>query len=966
MATKEEKPSVSIDTQKLDDWNSKFFQLDRRMARKLAFEKKQFIDKRNQEKGKDKVDESMEKPLDPRMARKLDFEEKEHQKRQGQEKGDVPTGTKVDSMPSLPWPRKKEIDENINKVKQLPVEERKPKWEQELKALDETGKKLIADTKLSNEEKKPIALDFKTGKETIQKEMANDVNEIKQLKIDRKKQITDQLESIKGTMSQVEKVPSDKGEVTQAITAYQASKSTLLKLLSQDMTAENTSKADTLVKKLKVDAERVLAVNKTKQDRIGASKQIVNKLGANIVPDENGSFPTGGAKTLGKAVDRTIGGQGPLFKPVIKALEEVEKSPVEKNLNTLEIAAKNYLTDYDRRVKEGQDSGKPFKPDKITTQKAQACRDAIEKVRKLRVARDIQGEMGKLPKDPRSPEEEQQLNRLKAKVMIESGGAKQLDSSESGASESFFLSDPTDNKKGFIFKPNDGEFGGGYGWEKGGGAPREVALSSVNEAFKNSIGLDCGVSQTTLVSVDSPTVATDRNGKNSKRVGAIQNFVAADKGLSNKLNPDKQDEYDKNFINTVPPEEIEKVAILDFCTLQMDRQGSNLLVSQDSQGTPRLTPIDAGNALPSRKAFEASRRQFGNNAVLSGDEAKKPFSKDALDKIAAIDEEEIVGGMKKANTEMSKVDPKSGQAIGDENMEMTRRSIRFLKKAAPLMSKAEIADAYAYLFQTVLDAKPNQVDATIDKVIQDQLAKPGILDELAKDKDAKSKFIALGWPNDEFLELQREDPARLVKILNQKQECPAMNSEIEKMIDEIGRNNLTFDPYSYKSLHDRYTNVKKARDDANYKKKINDPQTAKTMQKLGFEFASIDENGVKKPITTDLRKAWVLDQMDEYIKLGGEEALKKRKINPAKLTPEQKIFEALGGEPAFQELFKQGLTDYDGEKLSVKITDLRAAKEYEALGGEEAYALAGGAQNKTVMLAARVDLLKRKLRAKAT
>src|SRR5436309_34091 len=119
MSTKEEQPSVSIDTQKLDDWNGKFFQLDRRMARKLA----------------------------------------------------------------------------------------------------------------------------------IQKEMASDVNEIKQLKLDRKKQVTDQLEAIKQTMSQVEKIPGDKGEVTQAITAYQASKSTLLKLLTQDLTADAASKADAAVKK---------------------------------------------------------------------------------------------------------------------------------------------------------------------------------------------------------------------------------------------------------------------------------------------------------------------------------------------------------------------------------------------------------------------------------------------------------------------------------------------------------------------------------------------------------------------------------------------------------------------------------------------------------------------------------------------------------------------------------------------
>ena len=349
------------------------------------------------------------------------------------------------------------------------------KYQLELTALQGLGQKLIDDKSRNDEAKKPLAADIKLAKEKINSELSADVVEIKNLKIARKKLVTDQVDAIKVKMSQVEKIGSDKGEVSQAIAEYQAAKSTLLKSLSVDMTEPNFQTADAAVKRLAAATDKVLAVDKTKRDRIAASLQTMNTLGPNLQPDEAGSFPQGSTRVIDKATDRTVVGHGPLFKPVLKALAEVEKSPVEPGLTTLEDAAKTYLADYDRRVKEGQDSGKAFKPDKITTAKADACRDAIEKVRKLRVTRDIQKELANLPQNPRTPDEEKAVNRLKAKMLVESGGSKILGADQSGASESFFLKDPTTNKEAFIFKPSDGEFDAGYGWEKGA-APREVVL----------------------------------------------------------------------------------------------------------------------------------------------------------------------------------------------------------------------------------------------------------------------------------------------------------------------------------------------------------------------------------------------------------------------------------------------------------------------------------------------------------
>ena len=347
MSTKQKvEPKPNVETQQIDDY-AKLFKLDRRMVRKLKEENKKFDSKQGNEpeKGKQKQPEQPKNPLDS----------------------------------PAPFPGANEFNHNISEIKKLPVEERAAKYQLELTALQGLGQKLIDDKSRNDEAKKPLAADIKLAKEKINSELSADVVEIKNLKIARKKLVTDQVNAIKVKMSQVEKIGSDKGEVSQAIAEYQAAKSTLLKSLSVDMTEPNFQTADAAVKRLAAATDKVLAVNKTKRDRIAASLQTMNTLGPNLQPDEAGSFPQGSTKVIDKATDRTVVGHGPLFKPVLKALAEVEKSPVEPGLTTLEDAAKTYLADYDRRVKEGQDSGKAFKPDKITTAKADACRDAIEK-----------------------------------------------------------------------------------------------------------------------------------------------------------------------------------------------------------------------------------------------------------------------------------------------------------------------------------------------------------------------------------------------------------------------------------------------------------------------------------------------------------------------------------------------------------------------------------------------------------
>ena len=693
-----------------------------------------------------------------------------------------------------------------------------------------------------------------------------------------------------------------------------------------------------------------------RKERVEASKKVISSLAQRFGDEEKKLFPSGATKALQKSTHRTIGGNGPLFKGVLKGLALVEQAADEKNLQALDSAARAYLDDLARRANEAQSKGKSFKPDDVTTTKRDAARDALERVRKLRAMRALKDEASKLPGEAKTVEEEATVSRVRARMMVEAGGSRKLGVGESGASESFFLSDPTTGEKGYIFKPADGEFDAGYGWKKGGGAPREVVLSSINEAFKNTLGLDCGVSTTTLVKVDSPSIATERNGGKSARVGAIQNFVKSDGNMQTKIDDDP------TFLSKVRAEDIEKIALLDFATLQMDRQASNLLVKDNSDGTASLVPIDAGNALPSRKAFEASRRMFGNNALLGGAEARKPFSPQMQQQIQAMDADEIVRAMRKSNQDMAAIDPQAGTAVDEENLEITRRSILFLKKAAAKLTKAEIADAYAYEFHQVLDAKPAAVEGAIDAAIQAVLDKPGVLDEITKLGDAKKLFTELGWPNSEFETLRAENPARLLDILRKKTPCQATLNDINEVIEALGRDKFKPDPDTIPAIDKRWIEVRNVREQARKARLLNDPKAQEKAASVGADLYVIHPKTKERALMNDTVRVDFLERIENYIAADGDADLRRRGIDPSKLSFEQRYYEQLGGDKLLKELEQRGLNPYMDEKLQHRITDLLAYQEYVKLGGDDAYVGLGCPQNKDVTLSNRIDFMRTKLK----
>jgi hypothetical protein len=716
-----------------------------------------------------------------------------------------------------------------------------------------------------------------------------------------------------------------------------------LKSLNQsflvDLGVDALAKAAKTFGELEILVRRALATkaNGEKQGFLQQAVLAVPKLGTAAE-----LFPAKGADSWKGEADRGgLKGKGKEFGAVLKAWEAVEKNPIEKNLVALEKAARAYIADHDAR-EEGQiDDTSKFKYAK--------CKEALQNIRCLRVeqARDD------LKPPPWNAEEEAAARAVQSQAYLETGGGEENESH--GASESYWIKEPK-GQRAAIFKPADGEADPSYGWKKGGGAAREVMLSSLNEHFKDSLGLDFGVSRTSMATLENESFKSERNGGNTRRAGAVQEFVPADKTLTEGVQ-----KKDQAVLSRIAPEETQKALLMDFVTLQMDRQADNFLVQKNENGDPHLIPIDAGNALPSRKAFNASRRMLVNNAAFDMPGGDRPFSDEMQEKIAAMDEEKIVGAMAQANKSMAAVDPASEGMIDDENVENSRRSIRFLKKAAafkpPLTTKA-IGELYAFYFHMVLDAKKGGVDKACDDALKEYAANQGIIAQIDAIPNARQNFQELGWPPGNFADLRSEEPARLLKILQDNQPNPVVVKQMNALIKELGgRDKLNFDPDK-----GTYDNRLRALREAAKAKKMDaldkNPKFQKALRAQGIDFQIVRPNGKKVQMNASEKEKTTL-WLEKYEAGGGDKALKKKtKKNVSKMDFNEKVYESLGGDARLEEMKKLGLNPYMSKQLVDRIDELNLFNEFEELGGLDTYVRLGGPQNAQLSMFSRLEIMR--------
>ncbi len=505
-------------------------------------------------------------------------------------------------------------------------------------------------------------------------------------------------------------------------------------------------------------------------------------------PGEDAVLPAHGSSEasaqLGKGGDR----QGAsLFANVTKAWAAVEKNATESNLAALEKAAALYLSYYDGKTKPNPQQDQPPPVDPTDSGRADKCRAALTAVRKLR-----QGTArASLPPPPWSEEQARAARQIEVASLLDNGVEARPPSTK-GESDSFFLKDSS-GKTAFIFKPKQGE-NVKEGGREGEGVAREVLSSKFNDQMKEMIGVDFGVCPTGLARLDSDSFAQEDEVDNEdlakrpksqskSRVGALQQTVANQGNLLDQCG------NDPTVAQKIPVEDVQKIALLDFLTLQGDRNPENILV-RDEGGKKRLVPIDGGFAFPTTemvstfgqgmsadvKGGKTGTVQPGQNGLMQLPQTDQKFTPEMLKAIEQIDPAAIVKGMKQANAEMVSQAPELDGMVGDENLENMRRAAVFLKKAAPEFTVAELADAYATDFKLIVALPPNKVAAAIAKLLETMAARRDFNKDVRaaeltyRELGGDQELTRLGWNAQDDLLLP--DWNRKIEILRKATKPP--------------------------------------------------------------------------------------------------------------------------------------------------------------------------------------------------
>lgn len=137
--------------------------------------------------------------------------------------------------------------------------------------------------------------------------------------------------------------------------------------------------------------------------------------------------------------------------------------------------------------------------------------------------------------------------------------------------------DNTDNPKRSL---DEGQFVN-RGILSGEGAQREVA------AYLLDYGHFHSVPETIMASLSHPRFcSSSSNGDYGMKIGSLQEYIDSD-GCAEDVGP-------KQF----RVRDVHKIGVLDLRIFNTDRHAGNILITEESDGSYRLTPIDQGLSLP--------------------------------------------------------------------------------------------------------------------------------------------------------------------------------------------------------------------------------------------------------------------------------------------------------------------------------------------------------------------------------
>lgn len=516
----------------------------------------------------------------------------------------------------------------------------------------------------------------------------------------------------------------------------------------QDLPAREAAAKAVLVAKGEVEAVR------QKNRQYNAQKAAYAEMAPILADVKRSNVPQGMAKQIGQNHKNAE----PEFKTYLAKLQELEdaKHGVDpaKSVNPIlagtikgkcqEVvgAAQAYLAHYDKDLTDQQKSSKE------NLSRKQHCEEGIKSASQYALAMEIDIAGEPTQNNQWDLETQMRVAGARATFSYEQGNKKLQglddDGGGKGASDSYWVrsksiaevgdelrsGNEAKGSRAFIFKPSDGEKSpSGMQDPKGAGAAKEALASSNAKLFAAQNGIDLGVPETTVVSMGQYAI---KNGDlaGPALIGSAQQLAA---GTTTEVRALPNDTFKK-----IKPREVQKIALLDIMSLSMDRHGGNIMVDTADPNDPKLVPIDHGGTLPSRGDFPKAKNRMGGvsshqfqdstsptNVLLQIPSAFEPFDPDILAGIDLLDPATIEADMKAQVETMDQVHPglNASQKVGADSRRMSKRSMMFLKKAAKVMSPAEVQIALAQHGEALFDATDANFDTVANQVIADMTPK---------------------------------------------------------------------------------------------------------------------------------------------------------------------------------------------------------------------------------------------------
>jgi hypothetical protein len=660
--------------------------------------------------------------------------------------------------------------------------------------------------------------------------------------------------------------------------------------------------------------------------------------------------------------------QGVKFKEFVAALKKAERDRSEENLNAVVQAADSYIEHF-QRLEERQG-------DEESQKKYRLCIRAKQDVARWRTALAFEA-LGAPPWDEQA---ETVAAELYTKWAFEHGDS--FDGDE--VRETRKLATPAGNQGGisvkwtlettrkngevgpkYLFKPIDGINDLMLGFPKGGEAPREVLGKAIGDQLQTVLGVELGVPETHLVEIDNERLPgqdgeIDRT-KPPQRLGSMQHWDKHGKPLSGRL------EEDPGLKDRIPVEECQKMAVLDLVTLNMDRNPNNFLVEERDGQTPKLVPIDHGMILPSREGLKQRRHRLGGayGAIPRLPGSRQPFTDEMKKKIEEIDEDEVIQGIRDSLQTMKQRHPEAFDKaqVGEDNLELARRSIRFLKKAAaaqPPLNLTDIYDAYAHDLEKIFDSSEKEMEQRFDEAItnaRQRSADRTRCEELVlgpNGVDNRERLNQLGWlpdlnPYGKSSEVWALEHARLVvKVLDRQPqlENTALRRELDGWLEELP---VERRPPQQEHLSQYWATVRDVHEAFK--------QAPRVVEQIGEKAAQDLKKAFGKQEATPAELQEMRQDLLDYTKGKGDQLLTQNGVVPAKLTLSEKVLkfkELKLEEPSTAKLLERARArgvDFGHrgnvvltpqESLKKKLDTIKALTAYEELGGDAEYARLGG------------------------